>query len=675
MALTRITKGVIKPNENYDTHNINSTGIVTAVGANFSGNVSVGGVLTYEDVTNIDSVGIITARQGIFIDDSITHIGDTDTKIRFNSNDNISFETSGSQQLTIGLNTKIRFPAADTFSVETAGAERLRITSDGDVLIGATSAVANTKLTVEDSGTTLIRVSNTDDGTAGLVLRNTGTSDWAILNQSANLRFQVAGNEKLRITNTGLVGIGTSNPSQTLDIWSTNPVIRLTDTNPFEAGAYGQISQTGNVLQILADSGNTSGHGSVFFYSYNDNDSFNTYRISDNVHQWYISGVEKARLHSNGYLGIGTNIPQALLHLQGTGGNTQGIYFKNGPHDVVRQYFSNGNDNSDFVITYDGTGGAEITLEQTGNVILNESNGGKVVIGNTAVTPTNPLTIAGASASAILEIQRTSANSTGAVGAVNFTAIDGHSVANIYALGDGDSDGAHLIFKTTSNAAENSPYGTATRERLRIKSNGYVGINTTNPLSPLDLRGDLNINNNTIISNFDSNGVGGGNIDHFYHDDAPNYGTGGTWNFVSDGTYKATGNSTLQAGFVNSSGGGNFLGNVGIGLTSPEGRLHISSGTSGDCELIIEADTDNNNENDNPRILFRQDGGEDQSAIGTISNELVLYNSVSGGGIVFNTGTSVGYTNATEKFRIQSDGDLIHTSTDKTLSLVWWCWK
>ena len=30
MALTRITKGVIKPNENYDTHNINSTGIVTA---------------------------------------------------------------------------------------------------------------------------------------------------------------------------------------------------------------------------------------------------------------------------------------------------------------------------------------------------------------------------------------------------------------------------------------------------------------------------------------------------------------------------------------------------------------------------------------------------------------------------------------------------------------------
>ena len=73
MALTRITKGVIKPNENYDTHNINSTGIVTAIGldingnGDISGNLSVGGVLTYEDVTSIDSVGLITARTGIKI--------------------------------------------------------------------------------------------------------------------------------------------------------------------------------------------------------------------------------------------------------------------------------------------------------------------------------------------------------------------------------------------------------------------------------------------------------------------------------------------------------------------------------------------------------------------------------------------------------------------------------
>ena len=42
MALTKITKGVIKPNENYDTHNINSTGVITATSfvGNLTGNVS-----------------------------------------------------------------------------------------------------------------------------------------------------------------------------------------------------------------------------------------------------------------------------------------------------------------------------------------------------------------------------------------------------------------------------------------------------------------------------------------------------------------------------------------------------------------------------------------------------------------------------------------------------------
>ena len=43
------------------------TGALTAASASFTGNVSVGGTLTYEDVTNIDSVGVITARQGIVV--------------------------------------------------------------------------------------------------------------------------------------------------------------------------------------------------------------------------------------------------------------------------------------------------------------------------------------------------------------------------------------------------------------------------------------------------------------------------------------------------------------------------------------------------------------------------------------------------------------------------------
>ena len=41
------------------------TGVITATTANVTGNMTVGGVLTYEDVTNVDSVGVVTARSGI----------------------------------------------------------------------------------------------------------------------------------------------------------------------------------------------------------------------------------------------------------------------------------------------------------------------------------------------------------------------------------------------------------------------------------------------------------------------------------------------------------------------------------------------------------------------------------------------------------------------------------
>ena len=40
---------------------------ITGVAATFSGNVSIAGTLTYEDVTNVDSIGIVTARSGIVV--------------------------------------------------------------------------------------------------------------------------------------------------------------------------------------------------------------------------------------------------------------------------------------------------------------------------------------------------------------------------------------------------------------------------------------------------------------------------------------------------------------------------------------------------------------------------------------------------------------------------------
>ena len=140
--------------------NFNTTsGISTLAALNVTGNVSIAGTLTYEDVTNVDSVGVITARstidaQGdVSIADSIIHTGDT--------------------------NTKIRFPAADTVAVETAGSERIRITDDGRIGINVSSP-SDYELDIRKRST---------GTTANVRLYNTATGS----TNNTIMRFQIAG--------------------------------------------------------------------------------------------------------------------------------------------------------------------------------------------------------------------------------------------------------------------------------------------------------------------------------------------------------------------------------------------------------------------------------------------------------------------------------------------------
>jgi hypothetical protein len=108
-------------------------------------------------------------------------------------------------------------------------------------------------------------------------------------------------------------------------------------------------------------------------------------------------------------------------------------------------------------------------------------------------------------------------------------------------------------------------------------------------------------------------------------------------------------------------------GNVGIGTTNPKGLLHISSGTSGDAHLILEADTDNNNETDNPKIVFRQDGGFYEGEIGLQNNQMAFRNKTgSGGGFIFYSNVGTGSTTdindledtQVEVMRITDDGNV-----------------
>ena len=123
-------------------------GNITGVAATFTGNVTVGGVLTYEDVTNIDSVGLITARSGIKF--GVSGVGGTITATGQAEFAGVctaaSFSGAFSGDLSIDdkiihtgdTNTAIRFPAADTFSVETAGTARLQIDSTGNTKASGT---------------------------------------------------------------------------------------------------------------------------------------------------------------------------------------------------------------------------------------------------------------------------------------------------------------------------------------------------------------------------------------------------------------------------------------------------------------------------------------------------------------------------------------------------------
>ena len=81
---------------------------LTGVAATFTGSVSVGGTLTYDDVTNIDSVGLITARSGVKVTSgSITIGSNSDLQIYHNPSTNHSYiDETGSGNLYIRNGSK-----------------------------------------------------------------------------------------------------------------------------------------------------------------------------------------------------------------------------------------------------------------------------------------------------------------------------------------------------------------------------------------------------------------------------------------------------------------------------------------------------------------------------------------------------------------------------------------
>ena len=82
-----------------------SRNIVSGAAATFTSNVTIGGTLTYEDVTNIDSVGVITAREGIRIPNTKQiQLGDSQELSFYNSTNTAHIQHTGSGFLFISGN-------------------------------------------------------------------------------------------------------------------------------------------------------------------------------------------------------------------------------------------------------------------------------------------------------------------------------------------------------------------------------------------------------------------------------------------------------------------------------------------------------------------------------------------------------------------------------------------
>ena len=276
-------------------HGLVVAGVITATNGVFSNNVSIGGTLTYEDVTNIDSVGIITARSHVSIADKIIHTGDT--------------------------NTAIRFPAADVVSFETGGSERVRIASGGSVGIGTDDPQQDIHLLKDGLSRVRIETTSTSqnadiifhdpDGLQGVVGYNANKSsiDVDFRNTTEAITFSKSGTEKVRIETAangdGVIGINSSSPQDIIDA----------NSSLLNGGISYNCDNSANGSTNLRFSFSNRDSGSHYFrFGYSDN--MNTrgmiqyYRpnlsSSEDELRFWVGGAEKIRFTSTGGIGIAT---------------------------------------------------------------------------------------------------------------------------------------------------------------------------------------------------------------------------------------------------------------------------------------------------------------------------------------------------------------------------------
>ena len=193
----------------------------------FSRNVSIAGTLTYEDVTNVDSIGLVTARNGI----EIGARPGVAASISVDGNMIVSGVTTLGGEVQIpdyihhigDNNCKFGFESGDTFAIETAGSERVRVTSDGNLGIGTitpsgllhthTASGTNRNYIEASASNAFLRIKSGSTSNNSGVEFFSGSSNIANVTGmgAGGLQFEVGGSERVRIGSSGQIGIAGAN--------------------------------------------------------------------------------------------------------------------------------------------------------------------------------------------------------------------------------------------------------------------------------------------------------------------------------------------------------------------------------------------------------------------------------------------------------------------------------